>query len=83
MSGLFGGGGGNGGGGGVMQSIASMIPSLPKPRVTRMPTETDPSVLAAARRTRQSALKSKGRLSTIMTDQTQDTVGSSGTALGA
>lgn len=43
-------------------------PALPKPKVRRMPTETDPAVLAAAQRTRKAALERKGRLSTILTD---------------
>jgi hypothetical protein len=55
----------------------------PKPRVIRQPTETDPSILAAAQRTRRSALSRRGRLSTILTDNTRDTIGSSGQALGA
>lgn len=55
----------------------------PVPRITRMPTETDPSILEAAQRTRKKALERTGRLSTIMTDQTRDVVGSSGQSLGA
>ena len=62
-------------------SSASAAP--PTPRVTRMPNETDPSIVAAGRRTRRSALQRKGRLSTILTDQTRETVGSSGQSLGA
>ena len=57
--------------------------ALPSPRVTRMPSESDPSVLAAAQRTRRAALRRHGRMSTIMTDQTRETVGSSGQSLGA
>lgn len=67
-----------------MASIFS--PKIPKPEApkpTRMPTETDPSVLAAAQRTRSAALMRKGRLSTILTDQTKATTGSSGQKLGA
>lgn len=56
---------------------------LPEPKVIRQPTETDPSVLAASQRTRQAAMRRSGRLSTIMTDQLQGTVGSSGSKLGA
>lgn len=56
-------------------------PEPPKP--TRMPTQTDPEVEAASKRTRASALNRKGRLSTILTDQTSSTVGSSGQKLGA
>jgi len=57
--------------------------AMPEPRVVRMPTETDPSVLAAAQRTRDAAMKRRGRMSTIMTDNAQDMVGSSGMKLGA
>jgi hypothetical protein len=56
---------------------------LPKPRVTRMPTETDPSILEAAKRTRKAAMMRSGRMSTIMTDNLQSTIGSSGSTLGA
>ena len=60
---------------------------LPTPKVTRMPNETDPEILSAASRTRAAALMRKGRLSTILTDQTKETgaglVGSSGQKLGA
>jgi hypothetical protein len=56
------------------------MPELPTPRPVRMPTETDPDMLAAAQRTRRSALRRRGRLSTIMTDQ--DQTGSSGETLG-
>jgi hypothetical protein len=48
-----------------------------------MPTETDPSIDAAAQRMRENALRRSGRLSTILTDQTQETTGSSGQKLGA
>ena len=57
------------------------------PRYKRMPTMSDPDVLIAAQRTRAAALKRRGRLSTILTDQTQaisgSLIGSSGTKLGA
>ena len=56
---------------------------LPTPKVTRMPVETDPDILAAAQRTRKAALQRRGRLSTIMTDNTQSVIGSSGKSLGA
>jgi hypothetical protein len=48
-----------------------------------MPTETDPEVRAAGIRARENALRRSGRLSTIMTDQTRETTGSSGQKLGA
>ena len=60
---------------------APKAPEPPKP--VRMPNATDPDVEAASRRTRESALKRKGRLSTILTDQTSSVVGSSGQKLGA
>jgi|RhiMethySRZTD1v2_1073278.scaffolds.fasta_scaffold289873_2 hypothetical protein len=56
-------------------------PEAPKP--VRMPVETDPSVMQAAQRTRSAALARQGRLSTIMTDMTKSTTGSSGQKLGA
>jgi hypothetical protein len=61
-------------------------PKIPKPETpkpVRMPTETDPNVLAAAQRTREGAMRRMGRQSTIMTDMTKATTGSSGTKLGA
>lgn len=77
MGGLF-------GGGNRPTAVATPAPApLPTPKVQRMPTETDPSILAAAQRTRRAAMQRSGRLSTILTDQTQDTVGSSGMKLGA
>jgi hypothetical protein len=56
-------------------------PEAPKP--VRMPTETDPNILAAAQRTREGAMRRMGRQSTIMTDMTKATTGSSGAKLGA
>jgi len=72
-------------------------PKLKEPRVVRMPNEEDPAALEAARRRREAALERQGRLSTILTDQSQAraglggggpssgnaTIGSSGKALGA
>ena len=55
----------------------------PAPKSVRMPVETDPEVTAATQRTRQSAMRRQGRLSTILTDQTRATTGSSGQKLGA
>lgn len=54
----------------------------PPPRAQRMPTEADPSIQAAAMRQRESALRRSGRLSTVLTDQTQDVVGAGGETLG-
>jgi hypothetical protein len=76
MGGLFGGGGSSG------SAVAAPQP-LPTPKVTRMPTETDPSILAAAQRTRSAAMRRTGRLSTILTDNTGSMIGSSGKTLGA
>jgi hypothetical protein len=55
--------------------------ALPEPKVVRMPTESDPNILAAAQRTREAMMKRRGRLSTIMTDNSD--IGSSGSKLGA
>ena len=55
----------------------------PPPKPVRMPAETDPQVQAAMERTRQNAMRRSSRLSTIMTDQTRSTTGSSGQKLGA
>ena len=57
------------------------MPEPPKP--VRMPNYTDPAIEAAAQRTRAAGLARQGRLSTILTDQTKYTTGSSGQYLGA
>lgn len=67
----------------IQPTQQTTMQALPKPKVTRMPTDSDPALLAAAQRTRRAAMQRQGRLSTIMTDQTQGTIGSSGTSLGA
>ena len=76
-------------------AAAAAPPPLPTPteaeapRYRRMPVETDPAIIAAGMRTREAAFKRKGRLSTILTDQTRDITGSrdlaasSGVKLGA
>lgn len=64
------------GGGGTVQA-----PAAPKP--IRMPQQDDPDILAAAQRSRQAQMARSGRLSTILTDQTKATTGSSGQKLGA
>lgn len=66
---------------GAMFGKTPKAPAPPKP--IRMPQQEDPEMLAAAQRTRQAMLERKGRLSTILTDQTQATTGSSGVKLGA
>ena len=74
MGGLFGGG---------SPVVSAITPTgLPKLRPQRMPTENDPAVLAAAQRTRENALRRRGRLSTIMTDDNNSMIGSSGKTLG-
>ena len=61
----------------------------PPPKPVRQPVETDPEVLAAARRTREGALRRTGRLSTMLTEGSQmaggigELIGSSGERLGA
>lgn len=67
-----------------MSAMFGKTPKAPEaPKPVRMPTQEDPDMLAAAQRTRQAALSRKGRLSTILTDQTKATTGSSGVKLGA
>jgi hypothetical protein len=61
----------------------------PPPKAVRQPVESDPDVLAAARRSREGALRRTGRLSTMLTEGTQgvggigELIGSSGERLGA
>lgn len=63
--------------------FAPKAPKIEKPKPVRMPTQTDPEIEAAAARNRDEILRRRGRLSTIMTDMTQQTTGSSGQKLGA
>lgn len=57
---------------------------LPTPGATRAPRETDPAILEAAKRTRTAGMRRRGRMSTIMTENTgSNVVGSSGKSLGA
>lgn len=63
--------------------FAPKTPKIEPPKPVRMPTATDPDIEAASKRTRERALNRKGRLSTILTDQTSSVVGSSGQKLGA
>lgn len=65
------------GGGAPAQTAAP-----PRPRVVRMPTSSDPSVLAAGTRARQNLQRGRGRLSTILTDMTRGTMTGSGGKLG-
>lgn len=59
------------------------MPKMPEPKVTRMPGEQDPSIIAAGKRTRDSYMRRKGRQSTIMTENLgSSVVGSSGKSLG-
>lgn len=46
-------------------------PDMPEPQTVRMPTETDPAILAAGERAKGAARKRKGRQSTILTDSLQ------------
>lgn len=55
----------------------------PPPKPKRMPTEQDPEVRAAGERARRMGQRRSGRQSTILTDQTRSTTGSSGKKLGA
>jgi hypothetical protein len=66
---------------GMFKTPKVETPAAPKP--VRMPNQTDPEVLAAAQRTRAATMARSGRLSTILTDQNKQTVGSSGAKLGA
>ena len=67
----------------LFSSSAPSMPKMPEPKVTRMPDETDPSVIAAGQRTRDSYMRRKSRQSTIMTENLgSSVVGSSGKALG-
>ena len=54
-----------------------------KTRPVRMPTEQDPTILAAAERAKRAAQGRRGRQGTILTDQLSGVVGSSGQRLGA
>ena len=56
---------------------------MPEPSRTRIPRETDPDMMGAASLSRRKAMRRRGRLSTIMTDMTRETVGSSGQRLGS
>jgi len=53
------------------------------PKVVRMPTENDEEQRQAAARFREESRRRKGRQSTILTQQLNETIGSSGTKLGA
>jgi hypothetical protein len=66
-----------------MASLFAKPKLPPQPRPVRMPTAMDPEITAASQRAREGALRRTGRLSTIMTDQTRETTGSSGQTLGA
>lgn len=68
----------------AMKNLFGSSPKLPPPpKPVRMPYEQDPEVLAAAQRTREKSMQRRGRLSTILTDQTKAVTGSSGQKLGA
>lgn len=61
---------------------AQAMPDLPEPAPIRMPRQNDPDVLAAAKRTRESFMRRRGRQATIMTDNLGEVIGSSGQRLG-
>lgn len=63
--------------------FGAKTPKVEKPKPVRMPVQTDPEIEAAAARNREEILRRRGRLSTIMTDMTKSTTGSSGQKLGA
>ena len=67
-----------------MAAPPPLAPPTPEeaPVFKRMPVMSDPSIMAAGQRTREAAMKRKGRLSTILTDNLRD-IGSSGIKLGA
>ncbi len=58
-------------------------PKVEAPKKVRMPVQTDPEIEAASARNREEIMRRRGRLSTIMTDMTQNVTGSSGQKLGA
>jgi len=59
-----------------MSGIFGKQPDMPAPpKPVRMPTETDPEVLQAGFRARETALRRTGRLSTLLTDNTRDVSG--------
>ena len=65
-----------------MGSLFSKPKAPAAPKSVRMPVESDPDVLAAGERAKRGAMSRSGRMSTILTDQTQGVVGSSGQKLG-
>lgn len=73
--------------GGAPKAAPVTIPKPKLPAPVRMPTPTDPAMEDAAQRSRVIAMKRKGRMSTILTDQMSGnaggSMGSSGTKLGA
>ena len=54
---------------------------LPKPKPVRLSTATDPDIVDARKKTREAALKRKGRTSTLLTDELLGTA--TGKKLGA
>ena len=68
----------------VEDSVEADVPAVSDTsRPTRLPTPLDRDTLAADRRTRDKALRRRGRLSTILTDRLEGISGSSGNSLGA
>lgn len=58
-------------------SKPNVMPATPAPaaRPIRMPNENDPMMMEAAKRTREAAMRRTGRMSTMLTDATQDVGG--------
>ena len=63
-------------------TIINMPTPEESPRYKRMPTATDSETLMAGMRSRASAMRRKGRQSTILTDRARDVVGVGGQKLG-
>lgn len=63
-------------------NVMPVVPP-PAPRPIRMPNENDPTMIEAAKRTREAAMKRTGRMSTMLTDATQESVGAASQKLGA
>jgi hypothetical protein len=57
-------------------------PSIPAPKVVRMPVENDRNASKQAARYRSQRYASKGRRSTIMSESLKEMTGSSGRTLG-
>jgi hypothetical protein len=63
-------------------TIINMPTPEEAPRYKRMPTATDAETMMAGLRSRASAMRRKGRQSTILTDRVRDVVGATSQKLG-